>query len=320
MPGSSILTGIIPLTNSCHIFAQKPKTVTYDGEVYLGLSEDGSPCSAQAVVHHFVAQANMDPLDNRLYFIVGKVASVRENTCVGEGNSTEDYDIEIDAMMSLQLQEMPCDTAPMRPVVVVAGASGQKSSNHAFHLDINQYVAGETRLASYICSYPPDNKRFQSLGIPKLGSTIIVTGFIVSEPVSDGGSIKRLPLEVKELAFLTSDSSPSPAKGKNTKWNWGNKSPSKSSANDHATSSQLKSVTEDTQISPSKHVSEDTLSDTEDHPRPAKRAATAKSGKITRSKGKQRATPNTPPKERNGVEVKHEFIEGHSASPLSEVE
>lgn len=39
-------------------------------------SEDGSPCSAQAVVHHFVA---MDPLDNRLYFVVGKVASVREN-------------------------------------------------------------------------------------------------------------------------------------------------------------------------------------------------------------------------------------------------
>lgn len=79
--------------------------------------------------------------------------------------------------------------------------SGQKSSNHAFHLDINQYVAGETRLASYICSFPPDNKRFQSLGIPKLGLTIVVTGFIVSEPISDGGSIKRLPLEVKELVF-----------------------------------------------------------------------------------------------------------------------
>lgn len=41
----------------------------------------------------------MDPLDNRLYFVVGKVASVRENTYVGEGNSTEAYDIEIDAIM-----------------------------------------------------------------------------------------------------------------------------------------------------------------------------------------------------------------------------
>ncbi|KAG2059823.1 hypothetical protein BDR06DRAFT_967811 [Suillus hirtellus] len=280
MPGSSILTGIIPLTNSCHIFAQKPKTITYDGEVYLGLSEDSSPCSTQAVVHHFIAQANMDPLDNRLYFIVGKVAS-----------------------------------------------SGQESSNHAFHLNINQYVTGETCLASYICSYPPDNKWFQSLGIPKLGLTIIVTGFIVSEPVSNGGSIKRLPLEAKELAFLTSDSSPSPAKGKNTKWNWGNKSPSKSSADDHATSSQLKSVTEDMQISPSKHVSEDTLSNTEDHPCPAKGHYQKRNSfqkdvqsKITRSKGKQRATPNTPLKEHDDVEVKHEFIEGHSASPLSEVE
>jgi hypothetical protein len=89
MPGSSILSGILPLTNSHHIFTQKPKTVTYDAELYLGVSEDGSPCSAQAVVHHFVAQVNMDPLDNRLYFVVGKVASVRENTCVGEGNSTK---------------------------------------------------------------------------------------------------------------------------------------------------------------------------------------------------------------------------------------
>jgi hypothetical protein len=129
MPGSSILTRILPLTNSCHIFAQKPKTVAYNGELYLGLSEDSSPCSAQAVVHHFIAQLNMDPLDNRLYFVVGKVASVRENTNVGEGNSTKAFDIEIDAIMvylqnlhpqtffsaklSFQLQEMPSDTPPM---------------------------------------------------------------------------------------------------------------------------------------------------------------------------------------------------------------
>ncbi|KAG1847172.1 hypothetical protein DFJ58DRAFT_730269 [Suillus subalutaceus] len=319
MPGSPILIGILPLTNSRHIFAQKPKTITYDGEVYLGLSEDGSPCSAQAVVHYFVAQANMDPLDNRLYFVVGKAASVHENTCVGEGNSTEDYDIEIDAMM---LQEMPSNTAPMRPVVIIAGVFGQKSSNHAFHLDINQYVAGDTRLASYICSYPPDNKRFQSLGILKLGSTIVVTGFIVSEPVSDhGGAIKWLPLEVKELAFLMSDSAPSPAKGKSTKWNWGNKSPSKSTTNDHTTSSPSKSVTEDTQFSLSKHAHEDTHSDgAEDDPRPAKRAATAKPGKATRSKGKQKAATNTPARENDGVKVKHEFIEGCSGSPLSEVD
>jgi hypothetical protein len=248
---------------------------------------------------------------------------------------------------------MPSDTEPMRPVVTIAGVvssdlftdlnyplnisqSGQKSSNHSFHLDINQYVAGETRLTSYICSFPPDNKRFQSLGIPKLGSTIVVTGFIVSEPVSDVGSIKRLPLEVKELAFLTSDLTPSPVKGssslslstidsfakstkgKSSKWNWGNKSLSKSSTNDDSTSLLSKPLAEDRQILPSKHSREHTRSDTEDQPHPTKRAATKKTTRS--SKGKQKTTVNTTPKENDGVEVKQEFIEGSSASPLSEVE
>jgi hypothetical protein len=61
------------------------------------------------------------------------------------------------------MQEMPVDTPPVRPVIMELSVkisytwnatvshsfsySGQKSSNHAFHLDVNQYAGRE----SYIC-------------------------------------------------------------------------------------------------------------------------------------------------------------------------
>ncbi|KAJ8580112.1 hypothetical protein M405DRAFT_891574, partial [Rhizopogon salebrosus TDB-379] len=317
MPGSSMLFGVLPLTNSRHIFARKPKIITYDAEVYLGLSEDGSPCSAQAVVHYFVPQGTTEPFDNSLYFVVGKLASVRGDTCVSEGHSTEDYDIEIDAMM---MQEMPVDTPPMRPVITICGASGQKSSNHAFHIDVNQYVAGETRIASYICTFPQDNKRFQSLGIPKLGSNVVVTGFITSEAVSDG-AVTCLPLEVKELAFLSSEVNTSPAKvlfieGKTAKWKWGSKSQKQPGNEGSSPSKPDASVT-----SPSKCSCSDSDSDIEDEQRPTKRCAhTSKPDNVapTQHKGKGKA-PSSPSDDDEVVEVKQEFVEGSSISPLTDV-
>jgi hypothetical protein len=91
----------------------------------------------------------------------------------------------------------------------------------------------------------------------------------------------------------------------------------KSATNDNSTSSLSKSLTEDAQNSPLKHAREYTQSDTEDHPHPTKYQ---KSANTTRSKGKRKGMENIAAKENDGVEVKQEFIEGSSTSPLSKVE
>ena len=69
-------------------------------------------------------------------------------------------------------------------------------------------------MAAHTCLFPGSNKRFANPPIPRPNSLISITGTFYSEAVPDNAGVKRLPLEINEIAFIGSDTAPTtPVKG-----------------------------------------------------------------------------------------------------------
>lgn len=93
--------------------------------------------------------------------------------------------------------------------------SGQKVADKVFNFDIAQFVASENRLALHMCQIPENNPCFTSTPIPWPGALCFVTGFLHSKALQDPNTTKRLPIEIKEVAFLSAEpgQASTPAKG-----------------------------------------------------------------------------------------------------------
>lgn len=99
MPGgSSFIYGVFPCSEPRYIFDSKPRTITVDAEVYLGRDAHEKVNVLNAVVHYYVPSGETPPRGADYYLIGGRVASVADDTPVGEGYSTKDYDVEIEAI------------------------------------------------------------------------------------------------------------------------------------------------------------------------------------------------------------------------------
>jgi hypothetical protein len=83
MPGSSTIFGLIPCTNSRYLQSDKPRTITFDSEIVMGVDGRGQVQTVTALLHHFIPLGNAAPNDGVLYFVFGKVASMDSTVATG---------------------------------------------------------------------------------------------------------------------------------------------------------------------------------------------------------------------------------------------
>jgi hypothetical protein len=131
---------------------------------------------------------------------------------------------------------METEVRPARPSITIAGAVSfiyipnisvyalliqacEKKSERDFHFDIVQWAFDKKRVAAHTCHFPENNRRFaEKVPMPRQGGTVCIMGPICRRAITTFGdeTIKRVPVEVMELSFLSSDSvtsSSSPVKG-----------------------------------------------------------------------------------------------------------
>jgi hypothetical protein len=86
-------------------------------------------------------------------------------------------------------------------------------------MDFKQYQFGCHREVGYVCHFPESHYRFGEKALfPHLGSHAFIIGTILGAPTTTFGSniSARIPIDIAEIEFLTSDSPSklaSPAKG-----------------------------------------------------------------------------------------------------------
>ena len=93
--------------------------------------------------------------------------------------------------------------------------SGHRSGDQEFNIDVAQYVAGEMKLATITCYFPPSNKHFSCITAPWSKLIISISSLFYTDAVVDDMGFKRLFLEIINITFLDNKvgSSLSPIKG-----------------------------------------------------------------------------------------------------------
>jgi hypothetical protein len=99
MSGSSILTAVFCCTNCCILDEEKKKTITYDAELLLGKDENDEDHFINIIVHFFISKGEMEPEEDIYLFVIGKIISIKNDTVVGDNQSVEDYNLELDAFV-----------------------------------------------------------------------------------------------------------------------------------------------------------------------------------------------------------------------------
>lgn len=97
MGGSSFICGIFGCTNARYVFTNKPRVITFDAEIPLGLDDNNVMRVIVAVLHHYVEPDKPSPAGDLKYMVGGKFVSITSTTPVGDGYNVDDYDLEIDA-------------------------------------------------------------------------------------------------------------------------------------------------------------------------------------------------------------------------------
>jgi hypothetical protein len=118
------------------ITPDKNLTVTFNAEVVLATT---TPLRvSRALLQHFCNPEAVRPIDGRVHFVSGKVASIDSNIESAPGVKVDDYDFFIDAefvrslsvsfaflftFFGLQLLPLPQHMRyPVKPTIVIAGA------------------------------------------------------------------------------------------------------------------------------------------------------------------------------------------------------
>jgi hypothetical protein len=88
--------------------------------------------------------------------------------------------------------------------------STERTSDRSFYFEITQYfLKQQACTASFHCHFPDGNVRFDRVGVPRPKTLTIVIGFIASSssPITATCNVKRIPMEVGEIQYLTTPSS-----------------------------------------------------------------------------------------------------------------
>ncbi|KAI0000330.1 hypothetical protein BJV77DRAFT_958859 [Russula vinacea] len=215
MPGSSHICGLMACRYSRVFDQNKPRSLTFDAHIVIGFDDNNDTRTCCAVLHHFRAAWEPEPIDNAIYEVAGKIASIPPDYNVGINHKVNAYDFIIDAeKMALLAQDVPYPAE--FPTVEIAGfvrhffpvEAGARRSERECVFDINNYVAGEQRVAGHICHLPSSNPRFAGSKIPLPGpakASSVVGHILHSIPASDEIPIKRLFVEAYDVAFLSAD-------------------------------------------------------------------------------------------------------------------
>ncbi|KAH9955087.1 hypothetical protein BGW80DRAFT_1467269 [Lactifluus volemus] len=227
MPGSSLLSGLMPCTDGRRVMGtNKPKMMTFDAQIYTGLNEDGQPTCINAILNFFVPSDRADPSNYGVFFVMGKISLLDENTIVGENFDRQNYSLVIDAST---FEEIAIDglLPPIHPVIIVSGAAGKKLTDREFVLDIHQYTMGENRLVAHSCAFPDNSNRYKSkLPFPYPNTNASIVGYISGlfrRDIASSG-VKRILVSINDIYFIASDStsqptpSTSPTKGSKTNY------------------------------------------------------------------------------------------------------
>jgi hypothetical protein len=257
MTGSSTICGLLPCTNGRHLFSDKPRTISFDGEIFIGYDDQESAQSVLALIHFFIPTGEVDPENGLLYFVCGKMVSVNDQTIVGDDCDSSEYDLVIDAetvcpvsvrgflllnFVSVKFHAVGAPKMlPCRPRVFISGAvcniffqmdwilmcylkAGLKRTDREFQIDLKQYAINQHQDVGHIALFLSSNRRFQQKApLPNTGAMISLIGAVLRPSVKSGGdhAMKRIVVEVLEVAFLSVDNTVgfgSPVKGASLFW------------------------------------------------------------------------------------------------------
>jgi len=68
-----------------------------DAEVFVSFDDRGDVASIPAVVFHYVPPESQDPTPGSFYFVHGKFSCMESSVGVGDGFSSENYELLIEA-------------------------------------------------------------------------------------------------------------------------------------------------------------------------------------------------------------------------------
>jgi hypothetical protein len=95
MAGFAFITGVFGCFNHRVLDpVQKPKTVTFDAEIPIGENDEGELQCVKGILHYFDSSHEKSPLDDRKYFLSGKVVSISQV----DDKENVDYDLQIEAL------------------------------------------------------------------------------------------------------------------------------------------------------------------------------------------------------------------------------
>jgi hypothetical protein len=111
MTGSSFIYSPV----GCHIFQDKPRTITFNAKIFLGNNYQGTTCVIMAILHYYVPSSNPDPEDGIIYLAGRKLT---DSTVVGDDYVGLTYEAVIDATFicipnyhSIQLFTFSCSVS-----------------------------------------------------------------------------------------------------------------------------------------------------------------------------------------------------------------
>jgi hypothetical protein len=97
MPGFAFITGVFGCYNHRVLDpVRKPKTIMFDAEIPIGENDEGRLQCVKGIIHYFVPSHAPAPIDDRKYFVSGKVVSISQQDA--EEKELGDYDLQVEAM------------------------------------------------------------------------------------------------------------------------------------------------------------------------------------------------------------------------------
>jgi hypothetical protein len=97
MPGTAQIFSLLPLSNVRKLFPEKPRTVTMDAEIIVGLTANSNLEVLPAILYHFVPYQSTTNVETGMYFVQGRLLSIDASIPVGADHELKDYQFAIDA-------------------------------------------------------------------------------------------------------------------------------------------------------------------------------------------------------------------------------
>ena len=101
MPGSSTVFAILRCSNQRNVFADKPRSFTYDAQMVIAFEDEkpSIPIFALAALNHFADDDDPAFVDGAFYMVSGRIASIDNDFALGDEPDADRYEFLLDADM-----------------------------------------------------------------------------------------------------------------------------------------------------------------------------------------------------------------------------